>query len=57
MFIAIDANFRLNRRAVSNNARDLALISGGVFFIENTEYESFILKYANEDDVRRYLSS
>ena len=51
MSIAIDANFRLKRRAVSNNARDPALLSGGGFFVENNAYEAFVLRYADEDDV------
>lgn len=53
MFIGIDANFRLKRRAVSSDARDPALGSGWGYFVESTAYRAHILKYADQNDVRR----
>lgn len=52
MFIAIDANFRLKRRAISSNARDPALASGSGYFVEDTAYGEHVLKHADEQDVR-----
>lgn len=52
MAIAMDANFRLKRRAVSNNVRDPALGSGWGYFVEDTAYNEHILRHANQDDVR-----
>lgn len=49
--IAIDANFRLKRRAISNNLRDPALGSGWAYFVEDEPYREHILKYADQEDV------
>ena len=58
MVIAIDANFRLKRRAVSSNNRDPALGSGWGFFVENIKYREHVLRYADQEDVRtaRHIS-
>ena len=53
MMLSLDANFRLKRRAVSNDARDPGLIrGGGGFFVESKAYYEYILKHADQDDVR-----
>lgn len=49
--IAIDANFRLKRRAVSNNARDPALGSGWGYFVEDTAYAAYVMQHASQEDV------
>ena len=51
MLIAVDANFRLKRRAVSSNDRDPALGSGWGYFVEDTPYREHVLKYADQEDV------
>lgn len=51
MMLSLDANFRLKRRAVSNDARDPGLINGGGYFVENRGYHEHILKHANQEDV------
>ena len=51
LIIAIDANFRLKRRAVSNDARDPGLLSGQGYFVEDSEYRAHILQYADQEDV------
>ncbi|KIP01514.1 hypothetical protein PHLGIDRAFT_80473 [Phlebiopsis gigantea 11061_1 CR5-6] len=51
MVIAIDANFRLKRRAVSSEERDPALGSGWGHFVENSQYHQHLLNHAQEDDM------
>lgn len=51
MMVAIDANFRLKRRAVSSNTRDPALSSGSGFFVRDAAYREHVLKYADQADV------
>ncbi|KAF7797546.1 hypothetical protein EIP86_008746 [Pleurotus ostreatoroseus] len=51
MLIAIDANFRLKRRAVSSNERDPALGSGWGYFVEDAPYYEHILQYADQEDI------
>ena len=52
LIIAIDANFRLKRRAVSSEQRDPALGSGTGYFVENTMYRDYYMKFATQEDVR-----
>ncbi|KAJ3551391.1 hypothetical protein NM688_g4727 [Phlebia brevispora] len=51
MLVAIDANFRLKRRAVSSNERDPALGSGWGYFVEDTRYREHVLRYATQEDI------
>lgn len=51
MFIAMDANFRLKRRAISNTERDPALGGGWGYFIADKPYHEHVLKYADQEDV------
>ena len=55
MFIAVDANFRLKRRAVSSNERDPALGSGWGYFVEDVGYRNHVLSYADQEDVSQCL--
>lgn len=57
MILAIDANFRLKRRAVSSNLRDPALSSGWGFFVGDAAYREHILKYADQADVSAFWAS
>ena len=50
-FVAIDANFRLKRRAISNETQDPSMSSGWGYFVEGTDYRKHILKYTNQEDV------
>ena len=52
MFIAIDANFRLKRRAVSNETQDPALGSGWGYFVEDSNYRVHLRKYVEQDEVK-----
>ena len=51
--IALDANFRLRRRAISNEERDPALSSGHGYFVQDSAYREF-LKHQVEDDEVSY---
>ena len=51
LIVAVDANFRLKRRAVSSNKQDPALGSGWGYFVEDTAYREHILQYADQEDV------
>ncbi|GJF00735.1 CxC2 domain-containing protein [Phanerochaete sordida] len=51
LILAIDANFRLKRRAVSNDARDPGLLSGRGYFAEDESYREHILQYADQEDI------
>ncbi|KAH9829413.1 uncharacterized protein C8Q71DRAFT_888932 [Rhodofomes roseus] len=47
LFIGIDANFRLKRRAVSSNDRDPGLNHGYAYFVEETGYKDHLRKYSD----------
>ncbi|KAF7799366.1 hypothetical protein EIP86_010598 [Pleurotus ostreatoroseus] len=49
--IAIDANFRLKRRAVSNETRDPALGSGWAYFVEDGPYREHLRKYVDQEEI------
>ncbi|KAF7797641.1 hypothetical protein EIP86_008841 [Pleurotus ostreatoroseus] len=51
MFIAIDANFRLKRRAISNETRDPALGSGLGYFVEDTTYRAHLAEYVDQEEI------
>jgi hypothetical protein len=51
LVVAIDANFRLKRRAVSSNERDPALGDGWGYFVEDKPYLDYVLKHADQEDV------
>ncbi|KAG1837469.1 hypothetical protein C8R48DRAFT_751632 [Suillus tomentosus] len=42
LFLAIDANFRLKRRMVSKDSIDAGLSRGWAYFVDETEYKSYI---------------
>lgn len=42
LFLAIDANFRLKRKAVSNDSVDPSLSSGWAYFVEDEAYKGFL---------------
>ena len=54
LVLAIDANFRLRRRAVSSDERDPALGDGWGYFVQHEPYVEHILKHAKQDDVCRF---
>ena len=49
--IAIDANFRLKRRAISNEDRDAALGSGWGYFVQDKQYRRYILENTEQAEV------
>ncbi|KAG2743102.1 hypothetical protein P692DRAFT_201841926 [Suillus brevipes Sb2] len=42
LFLAIDANFRLKRKVVSNDSVDLSLSSGWAYFVDDEAYKGFL---------------
>ena len=53
LIIAIDANFRLKRRARNTSEqRDPALVGGRGYFVESQAYKNYYMRYASQDDVR-----
>ncbi|GJF00658.1 hypothetical protein PsYK624_169540 [Phanerochaete sordida] len=51
LIIAVDANFRLKRRAVSNDERDPPLGSGWGYFIKRKAYNAHLLQYVNQEEI------
>lgn len=49
--IALDANFRLRRRAISNEERDPALSSGWAYFVEDKPYREYLKSRVDNDEV------
>ena len=54
--MAIDANFRLKRRAISNEARDPALGSGWGYFVEDSAYRDYVRAMTDQKEVGHCLS-
>lgn len=53
-FVALDANFRLKRRAISNETRDPSMSAGWGHFIEGSAYREHLKNYVNQDDVSSF---
>lgn len=51
LVLAVDANFRLKRRAVSSAERDPALGNGLGYFVEDSSYAQHVLGHADQEDV------
>ncbi|KAH9899376.1 hypothetical protein C8Q73DRAFT_638342, partial [Cubamyces lactineus] len=49
--IAMDACFRLKRRAVSNEQKDPILGSGWGYFVEDTKYREVLAAYAEQEEM------
>ena len=49
--VALDANFRLRRRAVSNKVRNPALGSGWGYFVEDKQYRDYLKERVDNDEV------
>ena len=49
--LALDANFRLRRRVISNEERDPALCSGWGYFVEDKPYREFLKTRVDDDEV------
>ncbi|KAF8449453.1 hypothetical protein L210DRAFT_3609687 [Boletus edulis BED1] len=47
LFVAIDANFRLKRRAVSKDAVDPSLSGGWSYFVEEQRYKQYLSEHSN----------
>lgn len=57
LILAIDANFRLKCRAVSNDTRDPGLMSGYGYFIPDEDYREHVMCYADQEDVSTFSSA
>lgn len=53
--IAIDANFQLRRRVISNETRDPALSSGWGYFVEDVTYQEFLKNQVEDDEVTTFI--
>ncbi|THU78897.1 hypothetical protein K435DRAFT_699120 [Dendrothele bispora CBS 962.96] len=51
MFLAIDANFRLRNKVVSNTYRSPMLGDGWAYFVPSVPYKEHLAKHSNEDDI------
>ncbi|THU89827.1 hypothetical protein K435DRAFT_677089, partial [Dendrothele bispora CBS 962.96] len=51
LFLALDANFRLRNRMVSNHYKSLTLGDGWAYLVPCAEYEDHILKYVGQDEM------
>lgn len=47
LFVAIDANFRLKRRVVSNDEVNSSLSRGWAYFVEELSYKLYLQEHAN----------
>ncbi|KAG1726126.1 hypothetical protein EDD22DRAFT_982820 [Suillus occidentalis] len=52
LFLAIDANFRLKRKAISTDDRDPSLNSGWAYFVEERAYKDFLSERITEPQER-----
>lgn len=50
--VALDANFRLRRRAISNEERDPPLSSGWGYFVQDKPYREYLKSRVDSDEVR-----
>lgn len=55
LFLAIDANFRLKRKAISSDDRDPSLNSGWAYFVEEHAYKKFLSERSTERQEVRIL--
>lgn len=51
MFVCMDANFRLKNQLVSNYSQDPGLGIGWAYMVPRVPYETYVLRWANDDDV------
>ncbi|KAG2106954.1 uncharacterized protein F5147DRAFT_746092 [Suillus discolor] len=52
LFVAIDANFRLKRKAVSSNIANPSLNTGGAYFVEERAYKSYLADHSGDKQER-----
>lgn len=48
LFVAIDANFRLKRKAVSSDTADPSLNAGWAYFVHEDSYKSYLADRASD---------
>jgi len=51
MFVCMDTNFRLKNQLVSNYSQDPGLGIGWAYMVPRVPYETYVLRWANDDDV------
>ncbi|KAF8442225.1 hypothetical protein L210DRAFT_3397494 [Boletus edulis BED1] len=57
LFVAIDANFHLKRRAVSKDAVDPSLSNGWAYFVEELSYKQYLTKHSDTRQEKSLCSS
>ena len=50
LFVALDANFRLKRKNVSNHKADPGLSHGWSYFVEETTYREHLKNHIKEEE-------
>lgn len=55
LFLAIDANFCVKRRAVSSDETDPSLLQGWAYFVEENSYKSHLSDRAGETQEVRFV--
>ena len=50
LFVALDANFRLKRKNVSNHEADPGLSHGWSYFVEETSYREHLKSHIKEEE-------
>lgn len=56
LFLAIDANFRLKRKTVSNDVADPSLNRGTAAFVEESAYKEYLAGYDYQEEVVSYFN-
>jgi hypothetical protein len=56
LFVAVDANFKLKRKA-NKNTHDVRLSDGTSSFVESESYDSHLISYTDKAEVFSVLSS
>ncbi|KAI6096537.1 hypothetical protein EDD16DRAFT_1719774 [Pisolithus croceorrhizus] len=57
LFVTLDANFRLKRRAVSKDSNDPSLSEGWAYFVEESAYKSYLSHHVNDVQEKSTCSS
>lgn len=52
LILALDANFRMKRRMVSNDLVDPGLTTGLAYFVEEKAYRAHLSKYGDQHEAR-----
>lgn len=54
MFLAVDANFRLKNKIVSDEVKNPLLSDGWAYFVQKTEYTEHLRRYVNQTEASHF---